>query len=86
MCIRDSYTTVYDLYLIFNEALKYPVFRTVVGTKAYTANYQDKEGQAVSKSWKNGNWFMTGEREMPEGVSAVGGKTGTTQAAGYRCV
>ena len=28
----DHYTTAYDLYLIFNEALKYPVFRQIVGT------------------------------------------------------
>ena len=33
----DHYTTAYDLYLIFNEALKYPVFRQIVGTTSYTA-------------------------------------------------
>ncbi|MFR2693098.1 MAG: hypothetical protein ACLTBV_21545 [Enterocloster bolteae] len=27
----DHYTTAYDLYLIFNEALKYPVFRPDCG-------------------------------------------------------
>ena len=36
---EDHYTTAYDLYLIFNEALKYPEFRTVTGSTAYTANY-----------------------------------------------
>lgn len=79
----EHYTTAYDLYLIFREALKYPIFRTVVGSKSYTASYHNRGGQAVSKSWKNGNWFLTGERELPDGVTAVGGKTGTTQAAGY---
>ena len=79
----EHYTTAYDLYLIFNEALKYPAFRTITGTKAYNAAYRNKEGQAVSKTWKNGNWYMTGERSVPEGLSVVGGKTGTTQAAGY---
>lgn len=79
----DHYTTAYDLYLIFNEALKYPVFRQVVGTTAYTANYRDKEGNPVTKTWKGGNWFMTGERETPDGLTVFGGKTGTTKAAGY---
>ncbi|MCC8024340.1 MAG: serine hydrolase [Clostridium sp.] len=79
----DHYTTAYDLYLIFNEALKYPVFRQIIGASAFTANYHDKNSQPVSKTWKGGNWFMTGERETPEGLTVFGGKTGTTQAAGY---
>lgn len=79
----DHYTTAYDLYLIFNEALKYPVFRQIVGATAYTANYHNKNSEPVSKTWKGGNWFMTGERETPDGLKVFGGKTGTTQAAGY---
>ena len=79
----DHYTTAYDLYLIFNEALKYPVFRQVIGTTAYTANYHNKNSEAVSKTWKGGNWFMTGERDTPDGLKVFGGKTGTTKAAGY---
>ena len=79
----DHYTTAYDLYLIFNEALKYPVFRQIVGTTAYTANYHNKNSEPVSKTWKGSNWFMTGERETPDGLKVFGGKTGTTQAAGY---
>lgn len=79
----NHYTTAYDLYLIFNEALKYPVFRQVVGTTAYTANYRNKNGDPVTKTWKGGNWFMTGERETPDGLVVFGGKTGTTKAAGY---
>ncbi|MCI8949472.1 MAG: D-alanyl-D-alanine carboxypeptidase [Lachnospiraceae bacterium] len=80
---QDHYTTAYDLYLIFNEALKLPKFREVTGTTAYTANYTNAAGEAVSKEWKGGNWFMTGERETPAGLTVFGGKTGTTQAAGY---
>lgn len=79
----DHYTTAYDLYLIFNEALKYPVFRQIVGTTAYTANYHNKNSEPVTKTWKGGNWFMTGERATPDGLKVFGGKTGTTQAAGY---
>ena len=79
----DHYTTAYDLYLIFNEALKYPVFRQIVGTTAYTANYHNKNSEPVSKPWKGSTWFMTGERETPDGLKVFGGKTGTTKAAGY---
>lgn len=79
----DHYTTAYDLYLIFHEAMKDATFRKVAGSTAYTASYRDKSGQTVTKTWKGGNWFMTGERETPEGITVIGGKTGTTQAAGY---
>ena len=53
---EDHYTTAYDLYLIFNEALKYPEFRIVTGSTAYTANYTNGAGQSVSKTWRGGRW------------------------------
>ena len=80
---EDHYTTAYDLYLIFNEALKYPEFRTVTGSTAYTANYTNGAGQSVSKTWRGGNWYLTGEQETPDGLTVFSGKTGTTKAAGY---
>lgn len=79
---EDHYTTAYDLYLIFQEALKYPEFRKIIGTKEYTATYQDGAGKPVNATWKGTNWYMTGERQMPDGLSVLGGKTGTTLAAG----
>ena len=79
----EHYTTAYDLYLIFNEALKYEKFREITGTTSYVANYQDKDGNSISKTWEGGNWYMSGNRETPEGLNVFGGKTGTTQAAGY---
>ena len=79
----NHYTTAYDLYLIFNEALKQPMFRKITGSTAYTANYRGADGKTVSKTWKGGNWFMTGERKTPDGLTVFGGKTGTTKAAGY---
>lgn len=80
---EQHYTTAYDLYLMFNEALKYPEFRTVTGSTAYTAEYKNGNGESVSKTWSGGNWYMTGERTAPDGVTVFGGKTGTTSAAGY---
>ena len=80
---ENHYTTAYDLYLIFNEALKYEKFREITGSTAYTASYESASGEAVTATWKGGNWFLTGEREEPDGLTVFAGKTGTTQAAGY---
>ena len=80
---ENHYTTAYDLYLIFNEAFRYPEFRTIIETKEYTASYTDREGNARTQTWKNSNRYLTGERETPAGLTVLGGKTGTTQAAGY---
>lgn len=78
----DHYTTAYDLYLIFNEALKYPEFRTIIGTKEYATSYPNKTGKPVKASWKGTNLYITGERKLPDGLTLTGGKTGTTKAAG----
>ncbi len=80
---ENHYTTAYDLYLIFNEAFRYPEFRSIIETKEYTASYTDGEGNARTQTWKNSNRYLTGERETPAGLTVLGGKTGTTQAAGY---
>ncbi len=79
---ENHYTTAYDLYLIFQEALKYPEFREVTKTTAFIANYKDKDGNEISKTWEGGNWYLTGQRETPEGLTVFSGKAGTTQAAG----
>ena len=79
----DHYTTAYDLYLIFNEALKLPLFCEIINAQSYTADYTDANGAAKQQVWKVGNWYLKGDREAPKGVTVLGGKTGTTQAAGY---
>ena len=80
---EDHYMTAYDLYLMFHEALKYEKFRDIIGTKTYTASYKGADGSDKTASWSVSNYYMLGKREMPEGLSVFGGKTGTTQAAGY---
>lgn len=79
---EQHYTTAYDLYLIFQEAMKEPVFRQIVGTGTYKADYVDAQGEAKSQIWNNSNQYLTGQQAMPEGLSMLGGKTGTTKAAG----
>ena len=80
---EDHYVTAYDLYLMFHEALKYEKFRDIIGTKTYTASYKGADGSDKTAFWSVSNYYMLGKREMPDGLSVFGGKTGTTQAAGY---
>ncbi|MCD8222576.1 MAG: serine hydrolase [Clostridiales bacterium] len=80
---ENHYTTAYDLYLIMHEALREPIFRQIIGTSSYTAQYTDSSGTAKTQVWESSNQYLTGDRELPEGFSVIGGKTGTTKAAGY---
>ena len=41
----DHYTTVYDLYLIFNEALKYETISEIIQMNSYQTVYYDKNGK-----------------------------------------
>lgn len=79
----DHYTTAYDLYLMFQEALTYDVFRDIIGAYAYNSEYTGGDGSAKTASWGVGNYYMNGKRDVPDGLSVFGGKTGTTNAAGY---
>ena len=79
---EGHYVTAYDLYLIFHEALKYDTFRMVTGSASYTAYYEDASGKACSRTWANGNRFIAKTEELPSGLKAFSGKTGTTLAAG----
>ncbi len=80
---EDHYTTVYDLYLMFQAAVKNETFVDIIHTGTYEAVYTDANGQTIKKEWKNSNRYLSGKEEMPDGVTVIGGKTGTTQAAGY---
>jgi len=80
---EDHYSTAYDLYLMFNELLKYDKFLEIIGAFSYTAEYKDANGNALSQTWTNSNWFMNGGAATPENIAVLGGKTGTTNAAGY---
>ena len=79
----SHYTTVYDLYLIMNEALKYPEFRELIKTKSYDVTYYDSNGVAVTKTWENTNQFLNGIQNPPEHVTVLGGKTGSSDSSGF---
>ena len=77
----EHYTTVYDLYLIFQSALEYDEFREICGSTSYTASYQDASGKNVSVEWSNTMQYFTRNKIPPEGVTVLAGKTGTTTKA-----
>ena len=77
------YTTPYDIYLTMNEAMKYEEFRKIVGTVNYSPHYKDSNGMPKTQNWSVTNRFMIGETPVPQGLEVLGGKTGTTNAAGY---
>ncbi len=79
----DHYTCVYDLYLIFSHAIEQEQFLNLIQTTSYTVYYTDANGNQTSQSWTNTNKYLNGEVTQPEGITVLGGKTGTTGAAGY---
>lgn len=80
---EEHYTTVYDLYLIMNQAVRYEKFVEIIKSNSYIANYKNINGEPVEKEWQTTNRYLTGEKAIPENMSVIGGKTGTTNAAGY---
>lgn len=78
----NHYTTAYDLYLIFNELLKYDKFISIVNEESYTATYTNISGEEVTKEFATTNRYLKGTEKSPDGVTVVGGKTGTTSKAG----
>lgn len=80
---ENHYTTAYDLYLIFNEAIKYDTFNEIIHMTSYQTTYYNGAGRAVELSVKSTNKFLRGDYQAPENVTVIGGKTGTTSAAGH---
>ncbi len=79
---ENHYTTAYDLYLIFNQAVENDKFVEIISTPEYSFTYYDAAGNPKELNVKNSNLYLEGSRTAPEGITVIGGKTGTTNAAG----
>ena len=79
---EDHYTTAYDLYLIFNAAVQNEEFVKYISASSYEASYTNSAGEDCSLTWENTNKYISGDYDMPDGITIIGGKTGTTSAAG----
>ena len=78
----DHYTTAYDLYLIFNKAIEHEIFREIIHMDKYSTVYQDKSGNDKEMEFSTTNLFLRGNFKSPDKITVIGGKTGTTMAAG----
>lgn len=78
----EHYSTAYDLYLIFNKAVQYETFNQIIHMVDYKTTYQDKDGNEKEMDFSTTNLFLRGHYNSPNKVTVIGGKTGTTKAAG----
>lgn len=77
----NHYTTAYDMYLIFSEAVKYDDFVQLISSTAFNAFYRNAAGAPVQQTWNNSCQYLKGSKKAPDGITVVGGKTGTTGQA-----
>jgi len=80
---EEHYTTVYDMYLFFQAAIQMPEFLDFITKTEYTVQYLDANGLSVEQVWTSTNKYLMGTEDAPKGITVIGGKTGTTNAAGY---
>ena len=74
--------TVYDIYLMLNEAMKHQEFTDITQLSNYTITYTSADGTQRQKWLDATDQYLTGESSAPKGVTILGGKTGTTDKAG----
>ncbi|MBO7375321.1 MAG: D-alanyl-D-alanine carboxypeptidase [Lachnospiraceae bacterium] len=79
---EDHESSVYDLYLILNELVKYDKFVSIVSQPGYTTSFTRADGSIKTLEIKSTNLYFEGKASVPEGYTILGGKTGTTSAAG----
>lgn len=80
---ENHYVTVYDMYLMFNAALEYDLINDIIHMPSYNTVYKDKDGNDKEISVNSTNLYLQGEKNAPDTVTVIGGKTGTTNAAGH---
>lgn len=78
---QEHYTTAYDMYLMFNEAIKYDWFKECISKDSCIIKVTDAQGEVRELSFKTTNLYLKGDASAPAGVTVIGGKTGTTNAA-----
>ena len=78
----NHYTTAYDLYLMFQAAMQYEEFKQIIAMDSYTTVFTNHEGKQTEATVKSTNQYLIKNYTAPENITVVGGKTGTTNAAG----
>lgn len=79
---KQHYTTAYDLYLVFHELLQYDTFLDIIQQASYKATYQNADGKKKTLTFQTTDRYLISRASAPKGITVIGGKTGTTAAAG----
>ncbi|WP_081668538.1 D-alanyl-D-alanine carboxypeptidase family protein [Butyrivibrio sp. MC2013] len=80
---EDHYVTAYDMYLIFNAAMQYNDFVQIINMSSYRTSYAAGDGSTKEIEVEATNGYIKGVRQAPGNITVIGGKTGTTSAAGH---
>ncbi len=80
---ENHYTTVYDIYLLLNEASKNQEFLSIIQLDSYVASYNHADGTPVEMNLDATDLYLIGQATPPINVTILGGKTGTTSQAGH---
>lgn len=83
--LHDSnhYTTVYDIYLMLNEALSMQDFVRIIKMPAHAMTVTHADGTREVINLSSTDRYLTGTAQAPKDVIVLGGKTGTTSIAGH---
>lgn len=63
---ENHYTTIYDMYLIFSNAISLESFVAIISSQTHDVAYTNAQGAAVSKTFKNTCGYLTGAYTAPE--------------------
>lgn len=78
----NHYTTVYDIYLMLNQAFSQKKFTDTMSLDSYTLTVTSADGTARTRYLTATDQYLTRQKTAPENVTVLGGKTGTTSQAG----
>ena len=78
---ENHYTTVYDIYLMLQEAMTYPHFLEIAQLSSYNLTCNRGE-QEVTFHLDATDQYLTRQVTAPKNVTVLGGTTGTTSDAG----
>lgn len=76
-------TTAYDTYIILKKCCENETFMSITNQPEYSCTYTLADGTSKTKKVQHTLRYHVGKAELTEGVTLLGGKTGTTNAAGH---
>lgn len=77
----DHYTTPYDIYLMMNAAYQHPEFSDYASSASMQVSVSGTQGES-SFIEESTDEYLTGIYSLPQNVTIIASKTGTTDEAG----